>query len=180
MNARVVELMRHYLGLPGLLGLGLLLAGMGVYLLGALPAQKQVLASRVELSRAHAQPMAADVEAATELNDADALVAFYRQFPPTTQLTTQLEQLHDLAREQGVKLSQGEYKLIDEAGSKLLRYEILLPVESGYLHLRKFVDAAGRKFPTLGLSDISIKRDGIGEGTAQVKLNFVLYLSREP
>lgn len=176
---RHLDRLLHYLGALGLAGLAMVIAGLAVYFFLAQPAMQQAAAGQRQLAWLRAHPAPAMRQAAKEPGGAEALAEFYRQFPPAAELSGIIEQLHQLAREQGVTLRLGEYKLDAEGQGRLLRYEILLPVDAGYPQLRRFIDAAGRRFPTLGLKDVSFKREVVGNRTVQTRLNFMLYLSRQ-
>jgi len=176
---RQLESLRHQLGWTGLAGLALI--GLGL-LFGAMtvwPAQHQLQKKQHELAWLGTQPTQPVTAQAPVLDDAQALQKFYQQFPPVTEISTILEQIHQLAQNKGIRLSVGEYKLTNDAvNPNVQRYEIIFPVEAHYKNLRDFITAASAQFPTLGLTEINIKRDSIGESAAQIKLNYVLLMVR--
>jgi Tfp pilus assembly protein PilO len=113
------------------------------------------------------------------LNDEQALSKFYKQFPPISDLSKVLEQLHQLASDKGVNLSNGEYKLSNDANNpNLMRYEIIFPVQASYKNLRDFIAAASQQFPTLGLAEVNLKRESVKDTAVQIKLSYVLLLVR--
>lgn len=170
--------LHHYLGPTGLAGLALLLGSAVVYLGIVVPENHQALINTEALLQAKAHPKNAEVDQAPEIGDAKELEEFYGQFPELKGLSGLVEDLHGLADDSGVILDLGEYKLQVEDDGKLFRYEILLPVKTGYPEMRRFIAGALHQFPTLGLKDISFKREAIAENVAQARLNFVLYLKR--
>lgn len=138
-----------------------------------------IAAKTQELAWLNQQPKTKPLPQAPLLNDEQALRKFYRQFPLADELSPQLAELHQLALEQGIVLTAGEYKLSNDANDpNLLRYEIIFPLHSSYKNLKSFIAAAGLKFPTLVLSEINIKRESISDNSAQIKLNFVWLLVR--
>ena len=169
-------MLRHTLGISGLLGLALCLAAVGM-LAGSRPLALQAQAQQAELVQLRSQPKKEILVEIEPQDDVSALESFYKQFPKVAELTTLMEDLHAIADEQGVVLSLGEYKLVAEEGGKLMRYDIQLPVSASYQHLRNFIAESGKQFPTLGLSEVNLKREAVGEKEVQVKLHFVLYLS---
>lgn len=179
MLLRSISILRHYLGIAGLAGLGLALAGLAAYFLMVQPAMEQASSRLQQLDWMRTHPEALMRKVAKEPDAAEALDQFYGQFPRAAELSATIEQLHKLAREHGITLRLGEYKLDAEGQGRLMRYEILLPVDAGYPQLRGFIDAAERRFPTLGLKDVSFKREVVGNRTVQTRLNFVLFLSRK-
>ena len=170
----------HYLGPAGVAGSALLLGSAAMYLALVMPETHQLQIHAAQLIQAKAHPRNAELDQAPEVGDAKALEEFYGQFPELKGLSGLIEDLHALADDAGVILELGEYKLQVEDDGKLFRYEILLPIKTGYPEMRRFLADALHTFPTLGLKDVSFKREAIGENVAQARLNFVLYLKRGP
>lgn len=178
---RKLEVMRHQLGWMGLAGLLVIVSCLVFGLMVIAPGQHQLQQKRNELAWLGAQPKQPAVAQVTVLDDEQALQKFYQQFPLVSDVSKILEQIHQLALKKGIRLTVGEYKLSnDTANSNVQRYEIIFPVEANYQNLRDFIAAASLQFPTLGLTEINIKRDSIGEGAAQIKLNYVLLMLRQP
>lgn len=178
---RKLEVMRYQLGWVGLAGLLITAACLLFWLVVIAPAQHQLQQKAEELAWLETQPKQPAVTQAPVLDDDQALQKFYQQFPPVSDVTKILEQVHQLALKKGIRLTVGEYKLSNDAASQnLQRYEIIFPVEANYQNLRDFIAAASVQFPTLGLTEINIKRDSIGENAAQIKLNYVLLMLRQP
>jgi hypothetical protein len=92
-------------------------------------------------------------------------------------LPDMLKTLHALAQKYGITLDSGDFKFGNIEGDKLLRYEITLPVKCSYPNLRSFVEDAAHKIPTMGLSEINLKREAVVDNMVQAKLDFILYLS---
>ena len=174
---KTLHVMLHYLGVAGVAGLFLAIAALGFYLLAVIPGQSRVAHRDVELAQLKAHPPVI-APSVPEQGDAQALEAFYAQFPGMTGLSDMVEQLHKQAKADDIVLDVGEYKLQVEEDGRLVRYEILLPIKTGYPEMRRFIDEALHQFPTLGLKDISFKREAIGDDRMQAKLNLVLYLRR--
>lgn len=174
---RSLEVVRYQLGLLGMAGLLALIAGLLFWLAVVMPAQHQLQQKTQELAWLNTQPKVASVAQVPVLNDEQALQKFYGQFPPVAELSKVLEQIHQLAVDSGIVLTVGEYKLSNDPNNRnLARYEIIFPVQANYKNLRSFIETASLKFPTLGLSEITIKRDSIGDSAAQIKLNYVLLM----
>jgi len=179
MNAifRALEVVRYQLGLIGLVGLLSLLASLllGVALL--MPAQQTLQQKMSEMTLLSTQPKSNPVRQIPVLNDAQALDKFYKPFPPIADLAKVLAQIHQLAADKGVSLSNGEYKLSNDANNpNLMRYEIIFPVQASYKNLRGFITAASQQFPTLGLAEVNLKRESVKDSAVQIKLSYVLLL----
>jgi Tfp pilus assembly protein PilO len=170
--------LRYYLGLSGLFGLAAAMAGLVIYLFAELPAERQLQARQDQWLQLRTHPTAVFAKPARK-DDSAALEEFYRQFPAMTSLPDLLYTLHAVAEAHGIMLDHGEFKFGNEEGGKLLRYQITLPVKGSYPHLRNFIDEAAHKLPTMGLSEISLKREAVGDSQVQAKLDFVLYISEK-
>jgi Tfp pilus assembly protein PilO len=116
-----------------------------------------------------------------KLNDEEALQKFYAQFPPVGEVSIVLAQIHQLAQAKGISLVVGEYKLAPDANNpRLMRYEIIFPVQGSYKNLKAFIASASEQFPTLGLNEVNIKRETVKDTAVQIKLSYALLLRREP
>lgn len=179
MNPVLLHLLRlrHYLGWSGLAGLVAAVAGLAIYLFAVLPAERQLQLRQYELVQLSTHPKLDSLAKPARKDDGTALEEFYRQFPAVTSLPDLLDTLHALAEAREITLDHGEFKFGNEQGGKLLRYEITLPVKGSYPHLRSFIDEAAHKLPTMGLSEISLKREAVGDALVQAKLDFVLYMA---
>ncbi len=174
---RTAESLHYHLGRVGTAALLMLLACLIFGMLVLLPQQRALQQQSAELASLQSQPRAS--QPALILDDAQQLAVFYQQFPSINAMSDILGQIHQLAKEQGIVLSSGEYKLANDVNNpRLTRYEIILPVEANYTKLRAFVETAALRFPTLALSEINIKRASIDESGAQIKLHYFLLLSK--
>jgi len=169
--------LRHRLGLAGLAGLAAAVAGLAIYLFAVLPAERQSQSRQHQLVQLRMHPKTDSLAVPARKDDGAALDEFYRQFPAMTSLPDLLDRLHAVAEAHEITLDHGEFKFGNEEGGKLLRYEITLPVKGSYPHLRSFIEEAAHKLPTMGLSEISLKREAVGESLVQAKLDFILYMS---
>jgi len=178
---RSMEVLRHQLGVLGMLGLLGLFGCVLMGLISLMPAEQALQQKTQELALLRQQPIG-NVEGQTpKLNDGQALEKFYQQFPPVSDLSKILAQIHQLALDKGIHLVVGEYKMAPDVNNpRLMRYAIVFPVQSNYKNLHNFIAIASEKFPTLGLSEVSLKRDSVKDGAVQIKLSYVLFLSRMP
>ena len=178
---RSMEVLRHQLGVLGMLGLLGLFGCVLMGLISLMPAEQALQQKTQELALLRQQPKG-NVEVQTpKLNDGQALEKFYQQFPPVSDLSKILAQIHQLALDKGIRLVVGEYKMAPDVNNpRLMRYVIIFPVQSNYKNLHNFIASASEKFPTLGLSEVSLKRDSVKDGAVQIKLSYVLFLSRIP
>ena len=84
-----------------------------------------------------------------------------------------LRDIHAAAEKETLVLERGEYRLIEEAGLDLLRYQITLPVKGSYASINAFVRRVLRDVPSLALDGISLQRQNAGEAAieAQVRVS---------
>jgi len=180
---RYLEVLRHQLGLIGTLGLLGLIICMLIGLTSLLPGEQALQQKTQELAWLSQQPAESGQAQAKlpRLNDEEALQKFYAQFPPVGEVSKVLSQIHQLAQVKGISLVVGEYKLAPDANNpRLMRYEIIFPVQGSYKNLKAFIASASEQFPTLGLSEVNIKRETVKDTAVQIKLSYALLLRREP
>ena len=178
-----VEVLRHQLGLLGTLGLLGLIICLLIGLTSLLPGEQALQQKTQELALLSQLPAESGQAQAKlpRLNDEEALQKFYEQFPPVGELSKVLAQIHQLAQVKGISLVVGEYKLTPDANNpRLMRYEIVFPVQGSYQNLKAFIASASEQFPTLGLTEVNIKRETVKDTAVQIKLSYALLLRREP
>lgn len=117
-----------------------------------------------------------DVIGGAVLSDNQALQIFYDFLPHSDTSSYWINELDKIAKENGVELNSSDYRLMMEKESRLVRYEIKLPVHGTYPQIRAFIASALLSVPTLALTDISIKRETVQIGQVEARLNMSLYL----
>lgn len=178
-----LEVLRHQLGLLGMLGLLGLVVSLAMGLTSLLPGEQALQQKTQALAWISQQPIASGEQQAKlpKLNDEQALQKFYAQFPPVGEVSKVLAGIHQLAQEKGISLVVGEYKLAPDANNpRLMRYEIIFPVQGSYKNLKAFIAGASEQFPSLGLAEVNIKRETVKDTAVQIKLSYALLLRREP
>ncbi len=164
-----------FLGLPGLLGVALLLGALVLSLtvvqkktvqLAELKRESASLKSRIERAAKSGIPETGSTE---ELNK------FYGFFSGAA-LTDWLNKIYAAAGEQNLVLEQGEYRLSPDKSGKLAQYHVTLPVKGSYLQIRQFVDQALIDVPVAVLDDIDFKRELIGATQLEARIKLTLYL----
>ncbi|AXS80142.1 hypothetical protein [Dechloromonas sp. HYN0024] len=87
--------------------------------------------------------------------------------------------VHTAARNSGVRLEQGDYKLQPEPDTRLLHYRIAFPAKGDYLQLRRWLDEAIEAQPGLMVEEFSLRRDDIGNDMLEARVSLGL-LVRQP
>lgn len=101
------------------------------------------------------------------------------RFPSEDQLNAELGRLIELAALQGVKLPNGDYRLMPGKDGLFDRYVLNLPVKGSYQTIRNYVTAVRREFPDLAVDDLTLRRENIGSTEVEAQLRFVLFGRRK-
>lgn len=156
-------------------GVALAIFAAGFFLSNAMPRQKEVTALRERVrqieTRAAAQAQVVEPE-----RPGDQLAAFYRELPSVRQAPEVVRRLHAYARDAGLVLEQGEYRPLPHPSGKLVRYQILLPVQGGYPQVRRFLARAMRDTPGLALDGIGFLREKGDSRALEARLRLTVFL----
>lgn len=163
------------LGTAGKIGVGLLALTLVFFVAAALPQERalEALKNKVKAMQ-QAQP---GVAGQTKLTNNQALQVFYEFLPHSDSSPYWISEIDRIARESGVELNSSDYRLMMEKDSKLVRYEILLPLRGTYPQIRAFIAEALQAIPSLVLADIALKRETIQAGRVEAHLSLHLYLN---
>jgi hypothetical protein len=162
--------LRDELGSTGLAAL-LLFAAAGLFFTLALQPLKDK--SRVLESRALAVRDAAPGQAG---NAAEKVGAVYEYLDKPETTTDWLAKLYAIGAATGVELQSASYKTQATPGTRLERYEIVVPLNGSYTQMRDFLKRSLAEIPVLSLDQISLKRENRREGTVQAELRLTLHM----
>ena len=152
MKARLERWLRR-LGPAGVLGIGVLLACAGVWSDALAPLEEHAREERLALERLRNRTPYQPVSNGRE----EELQRFYALFPPVAQLGAEVERLHTLARQSGLELAQGEYRL-ERRAEGLWAYRITLPVRGSYSQFRGFLSAVLAGMPVASIDALRFER----------------------
>lgn len=107
----------------------------------------------------------------------DNLDAFYGTLGQRRYAEQQVKTLFGLAAQNGLTLSQGEYKSGFDRNARVHTYQVNLPVKGSYAAIWQFAMAALRAIPFAALDDISFRRDNIGDPAVEARLRLTFYLT---
>jgi len=141
-------------------------------------AEASARAMRVTAS-ASASPAPAAAPVPVPAAPVDNLDAFYGTLGQRRYAERQLKTLFGLAVQNGLTLSQGEYKSGFDRNARVHTYQVNLPVKGSYAAIWQFAMAALRAIPFAALDDISFRRDSIGDPAVEARLRLTFYLSDE-
>lgn len=162
---------RRLLGLPGVAGCALLLLASFVLVAQIVPLRQQ-LAERVAAQRA---AQAAGVTAAT----AKPVAAWDAFLPLRSELNRQLLDVRELADQSGVDVRVTDYSLSKIDGTTLWRYQMVLPLQTDYVTVQRFIARTLHALPNMALNGLEIQRAAEGEGLVTATLRFSLYFRQE-
>jgi hypothetical protein len=150
---------------------------LGLYFYSIKPLELRLLAveqRRMDLQdRTNGRPKIA-VPAQPKVQLAD----FYGRLPEVKQAPEIASRLHAYARTAGLTLERGEYRPQPDASGRLIRYQIVLPVNGSYAQVRRFLGEAMHDMPGLALDGISFTRDGPASSQLQTELRFTAFLRK--
>jgi Tfp pilus assembly protein PilO len=106
---------------------------------------------------------------------AEKLGAVYRYLEKSEETTDWLAKLYAIGKATGVELQSASYRT-REAGGRLERYEIVLPLTGSYPQMRDFLKRSLAEIPVLSLDQISLKREGRRDDTLQAELRLTLHM----
>ncbi|MCO6427334.1 type 4a pilus biogenesis protein PilO [Nitrosomonas communis] len=163
------------LSLIGKIGLGLLVLSTVFFWAAVLPQEEELHKRKGQAASMQQQTQIESVERA-KLDDSQALQVFYDFFPNLDSSPYWIKELDKVAKKRGIELSGSEYRLMQEQGAKLARYEMVLPVRGSYPQIRAFIADVLAAVPAMALTDVVIKREDIKTGKLDVRLSLNLYL----
>ncbi|MBI4293735.1 MAG: type 4a pilus biogenesis protein PilO [Betaproteobacteria bacterium] len=166
------------LGWPGVLGLGLLVLACGFYFSTLRSEQSRLDDLRLQIEKAREQRAAPAGENAAPATPSDKLAAFYGFFPKPTDLPDLLQKVFAAAKAQGLKLENGEYRVLRDNAGALNQFQLTLPVHGTYPQIRKFVDGAMAEVATLSLESIQFERQKVGDALVDARVKLVVYVGK--
>ena len=160
--------LRDELGPTGLAAL-VLFAAAALFMalvLQPLKDENRVLEARAGINR--------DLGAVSSVNTAEKLGQLYEYLEKPQATTDWLAKLYAIGKATGVELQSATYKA-SNAGGRLQRYEIVLPLTGSYTQMRDFLKRSLAEIPVLSLDQISLKRESRREGSVQAELRLTLH-----
>jgi len=107
------------------------------------------------------------------------LATFQRFFPPMNNINQVLGAIYEAAEKEKLNLERGEYRLSEEAGLSVLRYQITLPVKAPGGDINRFVRRLLRDVPSLTLDSIAMQRQSVAEASIEAQIHLSVFLQGE-
>ena len=165
---RAVQRVHDEIGLAGLLSIATIACAIAFQftVLRPLEARRDSLEQRI----AHRAPGSAG-----QSNPSQGLAPFYRFFESGEDVPTQLARLQLIGKAAGLDLRSAQYRA-DKSASRVLRYEITLPLTGTYAQIRSFLSSALAEMPVLSLDQVTMKKDRPGDGPVHAEVRMTLHL----
>lgn len=172
-----IQHLSRSIGLPGWVGVALLLACAIGWWLAAAPLRDDT--DRLVVAGATIERRLAPGATATTSPPStprQQLAEFQRRFTGDKGIATALGRLQAAAQRQGIHLDHAEFKLASDASQPLQRYTIVLPVKADYPALRQFTRDALLALPGLAIEEVSLRRNDPKSTALEAQLRLVLFL----
>lgn len=157
----------HRLGPLGIAGLLLLVAGVA--------AQWLLVAPEIEAGQRLQQDWQRLARASASGVRSQAPVDVLDGLAKDSDVPAVVAGLFASAREAGLALDKGEYRLTKGKDGELGQYQISLPLSGSYPVLRDFMNEAMRQ-PGLALDSVKLSRDSVETGTVDAHVQFTLFV----
>jgi Tfp pilus assembly protein PilO len=157
------------LGVPGIIGLGILIACMAFFDAAIRPMQKQ-LAQRQQFLNEQRAPskVAPKVDWRT-----------LRSYLPAQDQADELSaKIYHLAKSAGVDLREAEYKEESLDKSGIAARHLNFVVSGNYFQMRQFLSSALSQMPALALDAVSFQKSRTANGMLDVRIALTLYVMR--
>jgi hypothetical protein len=165
------------LGWQGVAGVLLVGAAITAHFVLLKPEMARAGVLRAELTRLAKRPP--QPAAAPADSPRAQMTEFYRLFPPSNRASQVLQKIVDAAEREGLKLEQGEYRVVRDPGGELVQMHITLPVKGSYTQVRKFIAAALAAAPSLALQGVQMERDKIGDSAIEARVHLLAFMREE-
>jgi hypothetical protein len=159
-----------------------LLLGLGFWALwaaGAWSAASSSEASRLALGipSVAAQTVAAQAKVGDARVDASALQAI---LVPASRASNVMQDLFELAQDQGVNVLGSTYSTQPEPQAGLVRQVVSMPLKGSALAVRRFIEAALRAHAALAVQRLQIRRESGRDSVVEAQVEWVLLTKPMP
>jgi hypothetical protein len=168
------------LGSIGKIGAGLFCVAIVLLIAAVLPQETKMETLKERAQTLQTQTLLPSQSASRpkqKIGDNQALQIFYEFFPQIDSTPFWVRELARIAKKQRVEINSSDYRLVQEKGERLARYEMILPVRGRYPQIRAFIADALQAVPAMAITGMVIKRENIKTEQLDVRLEINLYLN---
>ena len=101
------------------------------------------------------------------------------RFPGEEALNGELGTVLALADEAGLRIANGDYRVLAGKDGLFDRYVLNVPVRGQYLAIRQYVARVRSALPDLAVDDMVVQRAGIDQDEVDAQLRFILFGRRK-
>lgn len=163
----------HALGVPGIVGLGLLLFCASFYGSAVEPAREEL--TRLLAEEQQIEPVTGKAEQsplrATGLADTRG------QLPPVADAPELFERLYAAGERNGLVVERATYNLTKHEKSAMQQYEVTLPLRGGYPNIRAFLREALEVAPVASLDSLSLQRSRASDPLVEASVRLSYYFA---
>lgn len=87
-----------------------------------------------------------------------------------------LQLITQIAKTKNISLAQSEIQTIKEGHGRLHQLQVTLPVRTGYLEMRQFIQEVLRQLDGVSVDQISIKRENVALGQFEARIKLSLWI----
>lgn len=87
-----------------------------------------------------------------------------------------LQLITQIAKTKNISLAQSEIQTIKEGHGGLQQLQVTLPVRTGYLEMRQFIQEVLRQLNGVSVDQISIKRENVALGQLEARIKLSLWI----
>lgn len=158
------------LGVPGIVGLGVIIACLGFYVTVISPMQYQ-LQQRQQLLN--------EQRVSVKVSHKADWRTLQNYLPPLAQADEISANIYRLAKAAQIDLRNAEYKEENLGKTGMVARHLNIAVSGDYFHLRRFLSSALNETPEMALDAVSFQKSGAADGLLDMKITLTLYLSRQ-
>lgn len=170
LTALILDEYRLRLGWAGLAGLALAALAIGYAL--------AVVAPRAIDAAGEGKRPTVDRSMAMD-SASEAAQRFIDSLPDSTGTAPVLAEIYAAAARENLALGRAEYQFAPAGNPMFQLYQIQAPVRGNYVQVRRFIQAALKRVPTMALDDVSFRRQSIGDPQVEARIRFTVYLRKE-
>jgi len=118
---------------------------------------------------------APDASEVARTASADNLTRFRSNLGDARYVEQQLRSLFVIARDLGLALPQGQYRLVCEDNGEFCGYRVQLPVHGSYVKVRAFIEQTLQVIPFASVNEVSFKREAVSDDELDARIGLTFY-----
>lgn len=171
------QLLRQKLGWQGSIGLLLMISSLCYLIIIAVPKVHEVNELQIKLTNLNSNTNQ-NMSNRNSDEKADVTKIFYDALPLQVEANSKINTILRVATDNGLVVNKVEYEQ-PLSVSTLIQYQIKLPLTGNYLQIRQFINQVLNTLPSIALSHVSLKREGLATDLVDAQIQFSLYLQKE-